>query len=393
MRKRSIDLGYGALFASMLWLSTSCGDDERPPPSVFRPVTGGVDGSGGTGGSPSSGGRSAGGTSGDSGNGGLSGGSGEQGAGSGGEGGDSSGRGGGGGVGNLGANGGGGNETAEGGALLTGPDLECPDVTPGAPSVTPLCDPDADWGEGELVLSDPQGLDVLLALTSDELTVAWRYQDSFSPTLWVADRETLTGEFGEPQAVNDPAATGAYQIALGPTRLRLLVVAGGEFVEFVRATLEAPFEFAGPGHFGAINADAGAQARTLGDPVLADDDETLFYSLNAPLGSDGTSLHVSKRTGAGDFPVGTVVDACELNQLSSGARRPTGLSKDLLTLFYYDEPRVKMRAAWRPSLDRPFDRFVDLPFHSAVMPNAACDRLYYSSITDGKLEIYVADEE
>jgi hypothetical protein len=349
-------------------------------------------GSGGNGGSRSSGGRSAGGTSGDSGDsgsGGLSGGSGEQGAGSGGEGGGSSG---GGGVGNRGANGGGGNETAEGGALLTGPDLECPDVTPGAPSATPLCDPEAEWGAGELVLSDPQGRDVLLALTSDELTVAWRYQDDLMPTLWVADRETPDGEFGEPQAVSDPATPDASQIALSPTRLRLLVVVGGQFVEFVRTTLEEPFVFAGPGHFAAVNADAGAQARALADPVLAVDDQTLFYSLDAPLGSEGTSLHVSKRTGAGDFPVGSVVDACELNQLSLGARRPTGLSADLLTLFYNDEPRGKMRAAWRPALDRPFDRFVDLPLHAAVMPNAACDRLYYSSVADGKLEIYAADE-
>jgi hypothetical protein len=392
MRKRSLDFGYVALFASLLWLSTSCGDDERPPPSQFNPVmTGGNGGNGGSGGSRSSGGRSTGGTSGgDSGSGGLAGGSGEPGAGSGGEGGGSSG---GGGVGNRGATGGGGNETAEGGALLTGPDLECPDVTPAAPSGTPLCDPEAEWGEGELVLSDPQGNDVLLALTSDELTVAWRFQDGLMPTLWVADRETRDAEFGEPQAVSDPASMNPSQIALSPTRLRLLVVAGGQFVEFVRTTLEEPFAFAGPGYFGALNADAGAQARSLADPVLAADDQTLFYSLDAPLGSEGTTLHVSKRTGAGDFPVGSVVDACELSQLSSGARRPTGVSADLLTLFYYDEPRVRMRAAWRPALDRPFDRFVDLPLHSAVMPNAACDRLYYSSLTDQKLEIYAADEQ
>jgi hypothetical protein len=172
-----------------------------------------------------------------------------------------------------------------------------------------------------------------------------------------------------------------------------LAVAGGQFIEFDRAAPGEPFMYAGSGHFGAINTDAGVQARMLADPVLGGDDETLFYSLDAPEGSEGSSLHVSKRTGGGDFPVGSPLDACELEQLRTGTRRPTGVSADGLTLFYNDEPRAKMRAAWRPSLDRPFDRFVDLPLLSAVMPNGTCDRLYYSDSVAGMLQIHAADRE
>jgi hypothetical protein len=391
MRKRSLDLGYGAVVASALWLTLSCGDEPRPPPSQFGHVTTG--GSGGKGGSSTGarGGSTAGGNSGEGGDAPLGGGTGD--AGSSGEGGASSGRGGGGGVGNLGANGGGGNETAEGGALLTGPDLECPKVTPATPATPPLCDPDATWGDGELVLPDSIGPDVLLAITPDELTIAWRYDDPLFPKLYVADRDNVDEAFGEPMLIDDPSAPATDQIALSPTGLRLVAVAGGQFVEFDRAAPGEAFQYAGQGRFAAINTDAGVQARLLADPVLGADDETLFYSLDAPEGSEGSSLHVSRRTGTGDFPVGSPLDACELDQLSTGTRRPTGVSADGLTLFYNDEPRAKMRAAWRPSVDRPFDRFVDLPLPSAVMPNGACDRLYYSDPAGGMLQIHAADEQ
>src|SRR5689334_705892 len=350
MRKRSLDLGYGAVVASVLWLCASCGDDPRPPPSQFGHVTTG--GSGAKGGSSTGarGGTNAGGNSGEGGDGPLAGSTGD--AGGSGEGGASSGRGGGGGVGNLGAQGGGGNETAEGGALLTGPDLECPKETPATPTTPPLCDPAASWGDGALVLPESTGPDVLLAITPDELTIAWRYDDSLFPKLYVADRDSVDEDFGEPVLIDDPNAPMANQIALGPTRLRLLAVAGGQFIEFDRAAPGEAFMYAGAGHFAAINADAGVQARLLADPVLGADDETLFYSLDAPEGSEGSSLHASKRTGGGDFPVGSPLDACELEQLRNGTRRPTGVSADGLTLFYHDEPRAKMRAAWRPSLDR-----------------------------------------
>jgi hypothetical protein len=111
--------------------------------------------------------------------------------------------------------------------------------------------------------------------------------------------------------------------------------------------------------------------------VISPDDRTLFY-----LASDGQGdqpLRVSSRTGTGSWPVGSPISGCEFQSHGDLVSQPTGVSADGLTLFFFDWARGQARAAWRSTADGTFEWFTDLGARENAQPNAACDRLYYTS--------------
>ena len=58
-------------------------------------------------------------------------------------------------------------------------------------------------------------------------------------------------------------------------------------------------------------------------------------------------------------------------------RRPTGISSDRLTLFFYDEVASIERAIWRTTATGTFTQAEDVGPLLYAQPNAACTRLYY----------------
>lgn len=58
-------------------------------------------------------------------------------------------------------------------------------------------------------------------------------------------------------------------------------------------------------------------------------------------------------------------------------RRPTGMSVDDLTLFFFDETVGIERAAWRATRDAAFTYYEDLTAFPEAAPNAACSYLYF----------------
>jgi hypothetical protein len=63
-------------------------------------------------------------------------------------------------------------------------------------------------------------------------------------------------------------------------------------------------------------------------------------------------------------------------------RRPTGLSSDSLTLFWWDEIDQKEKAGWRgtnTSFDLKFGSIVDLGDKKDAQPSSTCTKLYYSN--------------
>jgi hypothetical protein len=404
MRFTNRELGLGALGCLITWSFPACGgDEERAPPGAFgsaaRGGAAGAAGKGGGSGKAGRGGRGSGGASGagaetgdagDNASGGSSGDGSGTGGGSGGEGdGGTSGKASRGGTGNDGSGGTGNDGSgAYAGELLPGPDLDCPNVSGSVGAA--LCDPDADWDSGERVLSEAVGPDVLLSITPDELTVAWRYADALQPAYYTADRSSADTEFGAGTALEPAAIDGAEGFALSPDGLRLVIAAHGQFTELQRQARNSPFVNAGTGSFMLLAADAAAKSLRLADPVIAPDDLMFFYSVENA--SDAYTLFVSKREPGALWPVGVAVEECDLKRHSTGMRRPTALSADGLTLFYQDEPRGQPMAAFRAGVAEPFSEFVKLEGYAAPRPNAACDRLYFSGLDDGQLQLLVAGE-
>jgi hypothetical protein len=190
---------------------------------------------------------------------------------------------------------------------------------------------------------------------------------------YVADRSSTAASFDPGQTL--PASD---YLSLSPDGLRLFALSEeGRLLELVRTARGQAFGAAAEGAFATLDADADANDLTFFGAIAAPDDRTLVY-----LVSDGRSehlLHVSTRTGTGPWPVGTVIEACELRAHDALYRRPTAISSDGLTLFYDDYVRGIARAAWRETTSDPFVWFVDLGTRTRPQPNADCGRLYFTA--------------
>jgi hypothetical protein len=65
---------------------------------------------------------------------------------------------------------------------------------------------------------------------------------------------------------------------------------------------------------------------------------------------------------------------------STHRRRPTGVSSDDRTLFFFDEVSGKERAAWREAPSAAFGVFGDLSVAPEGAPDEACRVLYYQGM-------------
>ena len=59
--------------------------------------------------------------------------------------------------------------------------------------------------------------------------------------------------------------------------------------------------------------------------------------------------------------------------------RPTGMSKDMRTLFFYDEAKKVERAAFRAGPGCAYTTVVDLGDRPGAQPNADCTALYFAA--------------
>ena len=194
-------LGFVALALGLGW---ACTDEEKPPPPSGNVPDAGEGGDAGSGVSGSSvGGSSTGGSAGQGGS-----------AGRGGQGGTRSGAGGADDAGGAGEGPGG---VGTGGT--GGPPPPCPsDPTAGSPP-TATCDPEGMLGAAmDVPLGDAAAS--LLAITPDELTIAWFNSNVMGESFWVADRALATDAFGAgQQLVHDITFS-----AMSPDGLRLVAL-------------------------------------------------------------------------------------------------------------------------------------------------------------------------
>ena len=260
--------------------------------------------------------------------------------------------------------------------------VDAPVVTPDADTdagdgaVAPAwqCSPTASWISPKAV--GVSGTGVFGAITADETSIAW----ITSKTLHWADRSLATDPWGAEATVTLPTlASTRLAISASGLRVILVVDSGKNLGELTRAsktdafvgppdsTLYKPIAFA---------LSEAPPAALVDDPVLAQDETHLYFTLALPNASS-TLRESSLGDGGMTWALGTALSQTELAPQAGSLRRPTGISSDRLTLFYWDEVDSAEHAAFRTSDANDFSVFVGLGAKPGGQVDGTCTRLYY----------------
>lgn len=263
----------------------------------------------------------------------------------------------------------------------------CPSDDAAAPaSFAGVCTTAQAWTAGEVAL-ETLTAPTLVAATPDELTLLWSEADSSVPTYFVADRESAAGAFDEAQELAFSGVAG-----ISPDGLRLTLAHAGRLTEAVRSERGEAFGEPAPGAYADLDANAETNHLALTDVAISPDDHTLFYSVRSLDQYTEYPLLVSQRSGSEPWPVGVALKSCELKAYGARGLRPSAVSNDGLTLFYFDGARATTRAAFRTSPSADFSWFKSLPGVLQPQPNASCDKLYFSPTT-GVPRLLVAERK
>jgi len=254
----------------------------------------------------------------------------------------------------------------------------CPsDKASAPPSFQGVCAIGKGWAAGTGVAAASGDSPTFVAVTPDELTLLWSEPQSSRPAYFLADRAAVEDVFAEPQELPFLDVIG-----VSPDGLRLTLRSSeGRLTEATRDARGDSFGEPTPGSFASLDEDAATHHWVLGDVAISADDRTLFYSARSLEDATRYPVRVSNRAGDGPWPVGAVVEACELQAYADFGPHPSAISADGLTLFYIDAARGQARAAFRTSPGADFSWFEDLPGLTGAQPNAACDAVYYSPPT------------
>jgi hypothetical protein len=363
-------LGGLALSAA---LATACGDDARPS----APAASGGD-AGTSGASSHSGsGASAGDTS-------TAGSAGEA-AGGGGDG-DGGGE-----AGNGGAPGGSGGSagSAQGGEVASGGSGEVfPPIGP-----DPACPKGVAWATGTRLNISGAGDDELQSIAPNELTIAWKSGADF----YIAERVHTNAEFGPALLVEGDSQYSA--VSLHDDGLGLVAVKGLKVVELTRQPGEAFSDASSSeGAFSAFNTGINGDPspdKELHDAVLGAGAQAFFYS-QFSTGMEGAAPSEARLREGLWTSTGQSLGAHFGSDAAGNRRVPTGVSSDVLTLFYRDEVEGDFRAAWRVNDQQMFDHVEAVTVAtgiSAAAPNYTCGRLYYSAPGTEGIDIFVSERQ
>jgi hypothetical protein len=254
-------------------------------------------------------------------------------------------------------------------------------VTPGA------CSEAAAWAsatplEGISTAADEQ----LLTITADELDILF-LRDGIAMR---AHRDLASAAFGQADTLTIPDGygvdAGAALSADGKTMV-LLATTNQSFAAFTRPSRSAAFSDEGDtSAFTGINQRAVQTMQHYAAPVLAPDGKTFVFaaftpepSSGFPSGFEGISVVYESLFTTTGFAMPESISQNLFDGTSAARALPSGLSSDSRSLFYVDESSGKQLARFRDRPDAPLYTEVDLDQRTRAVPNAKCDRLYYSS--------------
>jgi hypothetical protein len=217
----------------------------------------------------------------------------------------------------------------------------------------------------------------LLAMTADELSVAFTTGSGDALLLHVADRTSKQAEFvAAGLSVPDGFDAASGVTLSGDARKLVLVMSDHSgFGELSRGARGAAF--AGDADvtaFARINAQKPMSGRSVGWPVLSADGDTLYF-----LSYFGQALVVQSERGRdGVFDLGTEIDRYTLGGQQGEYKLLSGLSSDQRAIFFFDQATQHAMALFRSAPGAPFYDPLDLGARQGVAPNDGCNRLYSS---------------
>ncbi|MBL8722372.1 MAG: hypothetical protein JNL79_40700 [Myxococcales bacterium] len=225
--------------------------------------------------------------------------------------------------------------------------------------------------------------ELLAGLTWDELTMVWTTVEASRVVVHYADRAGRDDAFTAAKTLPDtlgPFAEDSVALAADGKSMLLVSADHTTLTQLSRSARGAAFEAAAlTGVFERITGTGseGGPIKKLGDLVLSKDGQSLFYTDLQR--TAGTTLMVSLRLSDGTWDYPNPVDGAPFEMSGSQRRRPTGISADGLTLFFYDEVFGASYLAFRTPGSLLFPETVAFsPTGRRATPTEACDRVYLS---------------
>jgi len=229
----------------------------------------------------------------------------------------------------------------------------------------------------------------LLSITADELDILFLRDGSAMR----AHRDQASAEFGAAVAlpIADGYGTDAGVALSGDGKtMVLLATTGQSFAAFTRTSRSDDFSVTpDDSAFTAINQRALQTMQHYAAPVLSPDGEAFVFSAFTPApaggfpsGFEGVSVVFESAWSGSAWVMPDSISQDLFDGTALLRSLPSGLASDSRTLFYVDEASGKQIARFRDRPDAPLYTAVELDQGTGAVPNAACDRLYYSSEGD-----------
>lgn len=247
------------------------------------------------------------------------------------------------------------------------------DADPCNVTAPPICSPTATWGTPVPVFTGADRR--FAAITPDELHLA--YYDVAASTdagaaalVRIADRASKSAAFDATVLLGQEVDIGG--VGLFPDGLTVVVTKGGRPQLVTRSSLTTPFAAA------TSSGIEFGEETLFRAPALASD--TGFFLTLVYAGIGQVPFTFATKVDGAYRQTELIAPAAELLVRSSEnlVPRPTGMSKDLRTLFYFDEATKTEKAAFRAAPGCPYKTFVDLGNRPGAQPNAECNALYYA---------------
>jgi hypothetical protein len=242
----------------------------------------------------------------------------------------------------------------------------------------PVCPVSSTWSTITRVTSiASSGFDRFGGIAPDELTVAW---STAAGAIFTAERTSTSAPFGTPVQLDPGTLLLANDRVALPDNLDLIVTLAdrSSFVSFIRASVSDPWKPTGRHEFRIMSATILESGGAFASPVANAYGDSLAYLLTdgpvAPPVLYESTWSIPMNAWAVGIPPGNPEFA---NTMATPVRRPTGVSPDQLTLFFFDEIAGKERAAWRTTRKAPYDKFVDLPMLPEAAPAGDCLSIYF----------------